>query len=406
VLVSTPDRARLYRDPQNGPPNNKAHVREWTNAELETWFIDEMMPVRWAGWTISYDKQPDHVHTSLIVLSKNQEPIDTPITFQPAPHWRKAARMKKPMLKVWMTPTPLEAGRDLSNSIHNIVCRLDKHLPDYGVELIENENAADLRAGHAGQGSQQPIDVAHYHGLYPTEEGMDSSGYFAINANVIRNLKTAKAITAPSDWIADVLRRDMHVNPQIIPWGVDIDEFTPVPNPQGYVLWNKARVDHVCNPASMIELAGRMPQTLFMTTFGEGTPNIKVVGRQPYEVMKTYVRNAGVYLSTNVETFGIGVLEACASGVPILGYRLPAVSDHIQHGVHGFLAEPGDIDGLVEGLAYCIKYRNTLGENARELAKQFSWDRVAKSFANVYHEVVEMNKDIRPHRIEPSLYMV
>jgi glycosyltransferase involved in cell wall biosynthesis len=389
VLVSTPDRERLYRNPQNGPPDNKAHVREWTNAELEAWFMDEHLPVRWAGWTISYDKQPDHVHTSLIVLSTNQEPIDAPITFQPAPHWRKVARMKKPMLKVWMTPTPSEAGRDLSNSINNIICRLDKYLPDYGVELVENENDADLRAGHAGQGGQQPIDVAHYHGLYPTEDGMDSSVYFAINANVIRNLKWAKVITAPSDWIADVLRRDMHVNPQIIPWGVDTNEFTPVPNPQGYVLWNKARVDHVCNPASMIELAGRSPQTLFMTTFGEGTPNIKVVGRQPYEVMKTYVRNAGVYLSTNVETFGIGTLEAMASGVPVLGFRLPNTDHLVEHGVTGFLAEPGDINGLAEGLAYCLKHRKTLGENAREAAKAYSWDKVAEQFAALYRSILE-----------------
>lgn len=404
VLVSTPDRERLYRDPLHSPPDNQAHVREWSLAELEAWFSDEHLPVRWAGWTISYENQPDKVNTSLIILSKNKGCIDVPITFQPAPHWRKAARMNKPMLKVWMTPTPAEAGRDQSNSIHNIVCRLDKHLPDYGVELVENENIADLRAGHAGQGSQQPIDVCHYHGLYPTSEGFDSNGYFAINKNVIHNLKTAIAITAPSEWIADVLRRDMHVNPHIIPWGVDTDEWTPGANPQAYVLWNKARVDPVSDPAPMLQLAARAHQTLFLTTFGEGTPNVRTVGRQPYEVMKDYVRNAAVYLATNVETFGLGTVEAMAAGVPVLAFRNPNTDHLVEHGVTGFLAEVGDIEGLYEGLNYCLKYRKTLGTNAREAAKAYPWTRVAQGFADVYLDVVEMNRDIRPHQIDSALY--
>lgn len=406
VLVSTPDRERLQQGTQNGPPANSAHVREWTLAELEAWFIEEGLPVRWAGWTVSFENQPDKVNTSLIILSQHQEPIDVPITFQPAPHWRKAARMTKAMLRVWMTPTPAEAGRDQSNSIHNIVCRLDKHLPDYGVELVESENAADLRAAHAGQGSHEPIDVAVFHGLYPTAEGFDSKNYFAINKNVIRNLKTARAITAPSEWIADVLRRDMHVNPHIIPWGVDSDEWTPGDHPQAYVLWNKARVDPVSDPAPMVQLAARAHKTLFLTTFGDGTPNVKTVGRQPYEVMKDYVRNAAVYLSTNVETFGLGTLEAMAAGVPVLAFRNPNTDHLVEHGVTGFLAAVGDIEGLYQGLEYCLKYRKVLGANAREAAKAYPWTRVAQNFADVYLDVFEMTRDIRPHRIDPALYTV
>lgn len=401
VLVSTPDRERLYSSAQNGPPANLAHVREWTLAELEAWFTSEKLPVRWSGWTISFDKQPDHVHTCLIILSKNTAFIDTPITFQPANHWRKSAHMKQSNLKVWMTPTPSEAGRDVSNSIHSIVCHLDKYLPDYGVQLVENPNEADLRAGHAGQGSHEPIDVAHCHGVYPTAQGMDDGGYFAINKNVIHNLRTAKAITAPSEWIADILRRDMHVNPHVIGWGVDTEEWTPVKNPHLYILWNKARVDKVSDPQPMLELAARAHNELFLTTFGEGTPNVKTIGRQPYEVMKQHVRNAAVYLSTNVETFSLGILEACASGVPILSFRQGAQADYLTHGVNAFLAEPGDMDGLYEGLLYCLKHRKRLGENARELAKRFTWERVAEQFADVYREVMEPHQGAKVSIVIP-----
>jgi glycosyltransferase involved in cell wall biosynthesis len=42
-------------------------------------------------------------------------------------------------------------------------------------------------------------------------------------------------------------------------------------------------------------------------------------------------RNAGVYLSTAKETFGIGILEALACGVPVLGYAHGGILDLVQH---------------------------------------------------------------------------
>lgn len=301
------------------------------------------------------------------------------------------------ILKCWMTPTPFEASRDKTNAINNIVTRVDKYLPEFGVQLVEQPDNAVIHAGHAGQGSQAPVHVAHFHGLYPTASGSDN---FAVNREVIKNLRSAYVITAPSQWIADVIRRDMHVEPRVIGWGVDTEEWTPKNDHANYVIWNKARVDNVSNPQPMLELAARAHDTLFLTTFGEGTPNVKTIGRQPYEVMKQHVRNAAVYLSTNVETFGLGLLEAMAAGVPVLSFRQGAQADYIEHGVHGFLAEPGDMEGLYQGLVYCLKHRERLGANARERAKHYTWRRVAEQFAAVYFEVAEQLKDVRPHHID------
>lgn len=403
VLLSTPDRTRLYGYNHPGPPDNAAHVREWTNGELISWLEAEGLPIAWAGWTISFDRV-EHHNTSLIVLSKTHAP-DMPVAFESARDIqpKSTPNGKHRLTRVWMTPTPFEASRDTTNSIHNIVLKLQQHLPAFGYELVEHPATAELRAAHAGQGSRQPVDVAHYHGLYNTAGGHDSAGFFAINANVIANLRSAKAVTAPSNWIADIIRRDMHLTPHIIGWGVDTEEWTPGEN-RGYVLWNKARVDYICDPSPMQWLAEHAPQMPFVSTFGEEGGNVKIIGRQPYANMREIVRGARIYLSTNVETFGIGVLEACASGVPILGFRQGAMADYIEHGVHGFLAEPGDKDGLLEGLYYCMKYRNILGANARELARTFTWERVAAGFADVYTKVLDMRADIRPHHIDPVLY--
>lgn len=417
VLLSTPDRERMYAPGEaalKGPPSNLAHVREWTLSELATFLKREGMPIAWAGWTVSFDGQPEQRNTCLMIFSKTMKRVELLGNFEPsflwahiepiAPDIRSTEWMGTdvPMLKVWMTPTVSEAELDTTNSINQIVMRVNQYLPEFGVQLVEYPDQATIYAGHAGQGSQAPIHVAHYHGLYPTAQGSEN---FAINREVIKNLRTALVVTAPSQWIADVIRRDMHIEPRIIGWGVDTEEWTPAyHNLQPYVIWNKARVDNISNPQPMLELAARAHDVLFLTTFGEGTPNVKTVGRQPYETMKNYVRNAAVYLSTNVETFGIGILEAMASGVPVLSFRQGAQRDYIQHGIHGFLAEPGDMDGLYQGLQYCLAHRDRLGRNAREQAKQYTWRHVAEQFASVYHEVATQLQDVRPHHIDPSEY--
>jgi len=401
VLVSTPDRMRVHKKDHDGPPVNKYHVREWTLAELQGWFEQEGLPIVWAGWTISNDNRPEQRWTSLIILSAHETIEHMPITFQPAPQFRKSVRSGGNRLKVWMTPTPSEAGRDTTNAIHQVVMRLDEKLPDYDIELVEESTNADLRVGHAGQGSEAPIDVAHYHGLYNTADGHNAAHFFAINSHVIANLRSAKIVTAPSEWIADVLRRDMHLSPEIVGWGVDVDEWTPVSDPGLYVLWNKARVDAVSDPTPMLQLAAQVPNMPFLTTFGEGGQNVKTIGRQPYEVMKNYVRNASVYLATVTETFGIATVEAMAAGVPVLGFRHGNTAHLVEHGVTGFLAEPGDIEGLREGLIYCMKHRARLGANAREAAKYYTWDRVAQSMAAIYRRALEPHQGAKVSVVIP-----
>jgi len=98
--------------------------------------------------------------------------------------------------------------------------------------------------------------------------------------------------------------------------------------------------------------------------------------------MKQIIQQAGVYLSTTKETFGIGVLEAMAAGVPVLGYNKGGNVDLIQHGVNGYLAT--DFDDLVEGLIYCLDHRQTLGDNGREMAKAWTWPERIEKVAQVY----------------------
>lgn len=85
VLLSTPDRDRVYKHEHYGPPGNPHHVREWTNAELVHWLRAEGLPVQWYGWTVSNDNRRDQVWTSLVVMSKTELVLNLPDVFEPAP---------------------------------------------------------------------------------------------------------------------------------------------------------------------------------------------------------------------------------------------------------------------------------------------------------------------------------
>ncbi|GAG04471.1 unnamed protein product, partial [marine sediment metagenome] len=135
--------------------------------------------------------------------------------------------------------------------------------------------------------------------------------------------------------------------------------------------------------------------------------NIREIGLQPHDTMKRIVKSAGLYLSTTKETFGIGTLEAMASGVPILGFAFGGNLDLVKHGVNGYLARPGNFDDLAEGFDYCHKYRETLGKNGREMARQWRWEDACEKVMKVYELALKEGPPFtneRPMEIDSSIY--
>src|SRR5688572_2298492 len=72
--------------------------------------------------------------------------------------------------RVYMSPNPSQARLDDSNSINQIVLKMQEHLVEFGWEITEDKSQADLIASHAGMtiDGNFDCDVAHSHGLYPT----------------------------------------------------------------------------------------------------------------------------------------------------------------------------------------------------------------------------------------------
>ncbi len=91
------------------------------------------------------------------------------------------------------------------------------------------------------------------------------------------------------------------------------------------------------------------------------------------------------------ELLGLVVLEAMASGTPVVCSRLGGLPEIVRHGVTGFLVEPGDVDELRERLAEVVRDRALaarLGRNARELVlERFTWRACAERCLAAYAEL-------------------
>lgn len=319
-------------------------------------------------------------------------------------------------MKVLMIPN-LASFDNHESGIKRVIEEYTTRAKDYGIEIVDreinDESSYDLVAIHAGANSkypkQKPI-VSHLHGLYWTSDYKASRWEWDVNGAVIETARRATVITVPSEWVAECIRRDMRINPVVIPHGINVDKWKNRQKNEGYVLWNKNRNMDVCTPEPIGHLAVDNPDIEFITTFPPrdfDVSNIITIGIQSSEVMKSYIQRAGVYLSTTKETFGIGVLEALASGIPVLGFNHGGNKMLVEHGVSGYLAPPNDYDDLSKGLKFCLENRNILSKNAVKTAERWTWDNSMKLLRYSYDLALDRWESWKRQKyIDKEMYLV
>ena len=113
---------------------------------------------------------------------------------------------------------------------------------------------------------------------------------------------------------------------------------------------------------------------------------------QTREVGRYYAAGDVYLLPSLYEPFGLSILEAMASGLPVLVSRDSGAAELISDGVDGLLIqEPRDVTELSAKLGALLKdahLRTRLGRQARRTALQYPWDRVARETEEVYERVL------------------
>ena len=104
-----------------------------------------------------------------------------------------------------------------------------------------------------------------------------------------------------------------------------------------------------------------------------------VGGKQKEEVLL----NSDLFvLTSRFEGHPMGLIEALSYGLPVLITRGANMYDEVNDTQSGFVCET-DIDSVTSALKRVIAERDKFGEygeNARELAKEYDWNRLAQKF--------------------------
>jgi phosphatidylinositol alpha-mannosyltransferase len=91
--------------------------------------------------------------------------------------------------------------------------------------------------------------------------------------------------------------------------------------------------------------------------------------------------------STGRESFGVILLEAMATGKPVVAGANAGYSAVIRNGIDGLLVEPKDSQGLALAIVRVLadaELREQLRVNGLERVKQFSWEVIAEQVMAVY----------------------
>lgn len=281
-----------------------------------------------------------------------------------------------------------------------------KHMPAFGWEFVDDPGSADIIACHAVIPSNylklyrdKPFAVIN-HGLYWSEYTWEK-WTVKVNADVMESIRVADCITAPSEWVAQSIRRATSREVTVVPHGIDAEDWVTEKGGQ-YVLWDKSRPDPICDPTPVVELAKLMPDVRFLSTFGpeEGLPppNLAISGRMPFQDAKELVLKAGAYLATTRGTFEIGVLQALAAGLPIIGWKWGGPAEFLEHGEEAWLTRPGDMKGLVEGVRWAMANHRTIRPKAIAKAKEFPWSRACALYSSLFEATIAQHASMHAKR--------
>jgi alpha-1,3-rhamnosyl/mannosyltransferase len=145
----------------------------------------------------------------------------------------------------------------------------------------------------------------------------------------------------------------------------------------------------------VLVLAGAMPENTArleaLLSALELNASVRRPGIVPEEDLPALYAGAAVFLyPTLYEGFGLPVVEAMASGVPVLTSTTSALQEIA--GGYAYVVDPMDIDAIARGireLALKESARSHFAELGRKRALDFSWDKAAEKTLEVYRAALE-----------------
>lgn len=272
------------------------------------------------------------------------------------------------------------------------------------------------------------FDVVHIHGiLAPTlplstlkvskktniftfHPTFEPSIPFQISKGYLKNyFKRIDGKIAVSRTALDSIARYLPGNYRIIPNGVDTNHFTP--GEENYKFFNEILfvgrieprkglqflIDSIPIvkkeiPEVRLTVVGGGYKELKLNITEEAKDMIKFLGFLAPKDLPGIFRRASLFMSPAItgESFGIVLLEAMASGTPVIASDIPGYRCVIEDEKNGLLVPPGDSEGIANAIIRLMKdkdLRASLIEEGFKSVSRYSWNKVSKEVLDFYYEI-------------------
>ena len=118
---------------------------------------------------------------------------------------------------------------------------------------------------------------------------------------------------------------------------------------------------------------------------------VEFVGMVPHDEIPKLYHNAILFIFlSSVETFGLPILEAMSSGIPVIASNKMSIPEVV--GNAGILVNPDDINDIatrIEDVATCTGLRKKMIADGNENIKLFDWNATAQKFVTLFVEVAK-----------------
>lgn len=203
---------------------------------------------------------------------------------------------------------------------------------------------------------------------------------------------------------------------RIIPCGIDLNRFRPATDPGSRspaaptilfvgrldarkgldVLLRAFPAVLKATPGTRLRVVGRGPLEEQARRTAEDldvSGSVEFLGPAPPDELPRLYADCDVYCAPGLggETLGIVLLEAMASGAPVVASRIPGYDETVRDGVDGILVRPGEPEALASALVGILAdepRRKALTVAGLERAREYAWPKVAQQTLDYYRELL------------------
>lgn len=252
-------------------------------------------------------------------------------------------------------------------------------------------------------------DIKHYQVHSPGAMGQKLTTYVSGYPLTMDLIENSSAVTTVSSAVAKEIQEYYGRTPVILGNGVDENRFYPAEDRVGGYILYVGRLDYRKGVIDLVKAAqilkersvntriiivgkGPLYSTIKRIISKSNLNNVELPGHVSWERLLWLYRNAEVFVfPSHYEGLPTVVLEAMASGLPVVASDIPAHRDAIINECNGLLSKKGSPNSIAEKVQILLEDKNLqkkLGKNARKtIEKRFTWDRISRKFERIYESV-------------------